>query len=169
MSRGSPAPVARLAILAAVLGALGCALFRPESLEIPPNHAAVLGRVEVAGFGFGDASVRIMREDGNFEYTLPVSRAPAADFAIVLPRGRYRIVEFLALREGNGDQVVWPLRLGFDTGADPAVYVGTLRLSGGLGLRQQISVLDQHEATVRALRRLYTDLPDPVVRLMTGA
>src|SRR5262249_11530063 len=132
------------------------------------NHAAVLGRVELSGFGFGDASLMIIREDGNFDYTLPVSRAPA-DFAIVLPRGRYRIVEFLALREGNGDQVVWPLGLSFDTGTDSAVYVGTLRLSGGLGLRQQTTVLDQHESTVRALRRLYTDLPEPVVRLMTGS
>jgi hypothetical protein len=168
MSRRLPISVGRLAILAAVLGALGCALFRPGPLEIPANHAAVLGRVELSGFGFGDASLLIIREDGNFDYSLPVNRAPS-DFAIVLPRGRYRVVEFLALRDGNGDQVVWPLRLSFDTGTDSAVYVGTLRLSGGLGLRQQISVVDQHEATVRALRRLYTDMPEPVVRLMTGA
>jgi hypothetical protein len=168
MSRRLPVSVGRLAILAAVVGAVGCSLFRPGPLEIPANHAAVLGRVELSGFGFGDASVLMIREDGNFDYSLPVSQG-SANFAIVLPRGRYRVVEFLALREGNGDQIVWPLRLAFDTGTDSAVYVGTLRLSGGLGLRQQISVLDQHEVTVPALRRLYTDLPEPVVRLMTGA
>jgi hypothetical protein len=157
-----------LPIPAVLLAALGCALLRPAPLEVPPGHAAVVGRVEVSGFGMGDALLSIVREDGTFDYTLPVGQAPA-DFAIVLPQGRYRVVQLLAIRDLTGDQAIWPLRLGFETDADRAVYVGTLRLSGGFAVRLDVSVLDQYDATLRAVRRLYRDLPEPVVRHLMSA
>jgi hypothetical protein len=61
------------------------------------------------------------------------------------------------------------LRVTFDVGDDPAVYVGTLQLLPGTGSRAEVRVVDEFDATVRALRRLYTNIPSVVGRSLMRA
>ncbi len=52
----------------------------------------------------------------------------------------------------------------FDVGAEPAVYVGTLRLISSGSSRVRAAVVDDYATTVPALRARYRDIPVEVVR-----
>ncbi len=153
-----------------LFAAIGCALFRPTPLEVPPGHGVVVGRVELVGFPVADAALDILKDDGTFSDVV-LAGVGHRDFALVLPRGRYRITQLRVMRDvGEGDQATWPLRLTFEVGTEPAAYIGTLRLSATFGQAIRVSVADEYEDTLRAVRALYTGLPEPVARrLLTPA
>lgn len=148
----------------------GCAALWPGPLEVPPGHRAVLGRVDLAGFEVPQATLDIVKEDGTFNAT--VSAGPGRrDFALALPPGRYRVTRIVAIKDRSTSSVSgWPLNLAFEVGPEPAIYIGTLRVGSTLGPAVRVSVVDEYEDTLRALRALYSDLPQPVTRrLMTPA
>jgi hypothetical protein len=145
------------------LAALGCALW-PAPLDVPPGHRAVLGRVDLAGFEVPEATLDIVREDGTFNAT--ISAGPGRrDFALALPPGRYRVTRIVAVKDRATPSVIgWPLRLAFEVGSEPAIYIGTLRVGSTLGTTVRVTVVDEYEDTLRTLRALYSELPQPVTR-----
>lgn len=162
-------PLGRLVagLFLAGLGATGCGALRPAPLDLAPGQRVVLGRVDLSGFEAQEGLLEIVRDDRTFEYALPVGRAPR-EFAIGLPPGRYRLTRLRAGkdRQGTPNQVVWDLvPLTFEVGADPAVYIGTLRFASTFG-GVQVSVVDELEDTLRVLRVWYSDLPATVARAL---
>jgi hypothetical protein len=66
------------------------------------------------------------------------------------------------------NQVVWDLSpVDFEVGAEPAIYIGTLRFNLAFG-RLRIVVVDEFDDTLRVVRRWHPDLPDPVVRSLAS-
>jgi hypothetical protein len=155
--------------LATALGLLalaGCAALRPTALDVAPGQHAVLGRVDISRLAVSSVIVDIIREDGSFDYELPIGPG-AGDFAIALPPGRYWIarVRLVLDRQVAPDVPMRGLRVSFDVEREePAVYIGTLRLSGRLADRIQAEVVDEYARTLPVLRGWYSDLPATVGR-----
>ena len=163
-------PLGRLAagLFLAGLAAAACGALRPAPLDLAPGQRVVLGRVDLSGFEAKEGLLEIVREDRAFEYALPVGRT-APEFAIGLPPGRYRLVRLRAGKDraSTPTQVVWDLGpLTFEVGADPAVYIGTLRFASTFGRVVQVSVVDELEDTLRVLRVWYSNLPATVARAL---
>ncbi len=156
------------ALLLVGLAAVGCGAFRPAPLDLAPGQRVVLGRVDLSGFEAKEGLLEIVREDRAFEYALPVGRT-APEFAIGLPPGRYRLVRLRAGKDraSTPNQVAWDLGpLTFEVGADPVVYIGTLRFGSTFGRLVRVSVVDELEDTLRVLRRWYPDLPATAARAL---
>jgi len=157
-------------VLAVALApALGCAALRPGRLDVPPGHRAVLGRIDLRS-GALESLIEIVREDGAFRHDLR-SGLGQHDFVITLPPGRYRIarVRLLQDRQTLDQHPVRELRVTFEVGAEPAVYVGTLRLGEAFGERLLVAVVDEYETTVPALRARYPDLTGTISRSLMRA
>jgi hypothetical protein len=157
-----------LAAVALAIATAGCAMFRREPLDVPPGHQVVLGEVVVAGFGAPPHVVlEIAREDGSFRHELPVD-AVRSTFVITLPPGRY-LVQRLRINESGPSfpEEVW-FRVGTEfTVGDTAVYVGTLELARVVFNRQlRVTVQDEYERAVTALRTQYPELPRVVGRAL---
>jgi hypothetical protein len=161
----------RLAGAAAVWLLAGCALAAPARLDVPPGQHVVLGRVDFAGLDTGEVALEIVKADGTFREELAVGLGQE-DFALVLPAGAYRIVRVRLVKDRRpvtGDPVS-DVRLAFQAGPEPAAYIGTLRLRADLRERVRVTVADEYERTVGALRGRYADLPAAIVRrLVTPA
>jgi hypothetical protein len=143
-------------------------MLRREPLEVPPGHLAVLGEIVVAGFGVPPHVVLdIAREDGSFRHELPID-AVRSTFVITLPPGRY-LVQRLRINESGPS---FPEEAWFQIGAeftvgDTAVYVGTLELERVVFNRQlRVTVQDEYERAVAALRTQYPELPPVVGRAL---
>jgi hypothetical protein len=123
-----------------------------------------MGGVVVAGFGAPPHVVlEIAREDGAFRHELPVDAVRSA-FVITLPPGRYQVQRLRINDNGlNFPEEAW-FRIGAEfTVGDTAVYVGTLELERVVFNRQlRVTIQDEYERAVAALRRQYPELP-PVV------
>jgi len=151
-----------------LVGVGGCALVQPRPLDVPPGHRVVLGRVDLFGFVGREGVLEIVKEDGTFSHGL-VAGPGAREFAIVLPPGRYRIV---GLRATNYPRTfppggpVWNLDLSFEVVSDPAVYIGTLRVTSGFGEDLEVVVADESEDTIRVLSAWYPNLPRPIARAL---
>jgi hypothetical protein len=154
-------------LLGAVLLA-GCRAFGPAALDAPPGHRVVLGRVELDGFDAADGLLHMVKADGSFAESVLVTDA-RRDFAVSLPPGEYRISEVRAAKDRHSvpDVHVFPLRLVFQVGPEPATYIGTLRLDRRQGRDVRVQVRDEYEDTLRVLRRLYSDLPPSAVKRLT--
>jgi hypothetical protein len=150
----------RAALVLAGLVAAGCGAFGPVALDPPPGQKVVLGRVELDNFELADGMLQLIKADGSFAEVLPITAA-RRDFAVALPPGQYRIIELRAAKDRDSmpDQTVYPLRLAFEVGPEPATYIGTVRIVRRFGRDVRIEVVDQYEETLRTLQRLYTDLP----------
>jgi hypothetical protein len=157
-----------LAAVALAIASAGCAMFRPEPLEVPPGHQAVMGGIVVAGFGVPPHVVlEIAREDGSFRHELPVD-AVRSTFVITLPPGRYQVQRLRINENGvNFPEEAW-FRIGAEfTVGDTAVYVGTLELERVVFNRQlRVTVQDEYERAVAALRTQYPELPPVVGRAL---
>jgi hypothetical protein len=158
-------PVRPAALVLVVLAAAGCAAFGPAALDPLPGQRVVLGRVDVDGFETTDGLLQVVKVDGTFAEVVPFTNA-RRDFAVTLPPGQYRVTELRAVkdRDSTPSENVFPLRLAFEVGPEPATYIGTLRFNRRFGRDVRIEVLDEYEDTVRALRRLYSDLPPAAAR-----
>ena len=160
----------RLALAAVALSIVvaGCAMFRREPFEVPPGHQAVLGGIVVTGFGVPPHVVLdIVREDGTFRHELPVD-AVRSPFVITVPPGRY-LVQRLRINETGPSFPEEPwFRVGTEfTVGDTAVYVGTLELERVVFNRQlRVTVQDEYERAVPALRTQYPELPAVVGRAL---
>lgn len=171
----SPPPAAtrgglrRLAavVLFVVTGA-GCAVFRPEPLDVPPGQRVVVGRIVLEGFDLTEAIVEIVRDDRSFDHALPVGIA-RRDFLIMLPPGRYRITTLRAFkdRDAVSSNPIVDLKASFEVGLEPAVYIGTLRIGSRFGQSPAVTVADDYEETVRTLRGQHPDLPEVTRQLLT--
>ncbi|MGH7321540.1 MAG: hypothetical protein ACRELA_18220 [Candidatus Rokuibacteriota bacterium] len=153
------------AVALLVLSALGCAgLLRPP-LDVPPGQRIVVGRLDLSAFEVGEGLLEIVREDGTFYETVRAGLSQR-DFVMALPPGAYRVVRLRAFRDGRKfpNDPIWDLRLAFDVGPEPAIYIGTLRLRSHLGHRLDTQVLDEYDDTLRVLRARHPDLPDAVGR-----
>jgi hypothetical protein len=162
--------VKRLALAAVALAIVsgGCAMFRREPLEVPPGHQAVMGGTVVAGFGVPPHVVlEIAREDGSFRHDLPID-AVRSTFVITLPPGRY-LVQRLRINESRTtfpDEAWFRVGTEFTVG-DSAVYVGTLELERVVFDRQlRVTIQDEYERAVAALRTQYPELPPVVGRAL---
>jgi hypothetical protein len=157
-----------LAAVALAIASAGCAMFRREPLEVPPGHQAVMGGVVVAGFGAPPHVVlEIAREDGSFRHELPVDAARST-FVITLPPGRYQVQRLRINENGlNFPEEAW-FRIGVEfTVGDTAVYVGTLELERVVFNRQlRVTIQDEYERAVAALRTQYPELPPVVGRAL---
>jgi hypothetical protein len=157
------------ALLVLWLAAAGCALTRPAPLEVPPGQRMVLGRVDLTATDIPEGYIEIVRDDRTFDYALPISRG-TSDFAIALPPGRYSIARLRGGKDGPRvpNQVVWDVTpVTFEVGAEPAIYIGTLRFTPSLG-RFRVVVVDEFDDTLRVVRRWHPDLPTPVVRSLAS-
>jgi hypothetical protein len=155
---------ARCPVVLVVLVALaGCAALRPAPLDVPAGHRVVMGRVDLERFGEAGVLVVILREDGAVRHELSVGLG-GLDFAITLPPGLYRIVEVRTADDGRTlpTHTVFRPRLEFEIGADPAFYVGTLRIVTTLG-RTEAIVADEAPETLRVLRARHPNIPEAVV------
>ncbi len=109
----------------------------------------------------------IAREDGSFRHELPID-AVRSTFVITLPPGRY-LVQRLRINESGPS---FPEEAWFQIGAeftvgDTAVYVGTLELERVVFDRQlRVTVQDEYERAVAALRTQYPELPPVVGRAL---
>jgi hypothetical protein len=157
--------VARLVALGVAVAVAGCGLMRPRLLDVPPGQRAVLGRVDLSLFTASEVLIQIVRTDGAFQHELYVGRGPQ-DFAIALPPGRYVVTEVRPIdqRLAFGNSRPRPVRVAFEVGPEPAVYVGTLRLVSALGSGVQFTIADEFATTVPALRARYSDIPAEVAR-----
>ncbi len=155
----------RAVSLAALLLLAGC-LAGPR-LDAPPGHRVVIGRLDISRLDATEAAIQVVADDGSLYDTVTVGLTPR-DFAIALPPGRYRIVSVWAGRDRRvPDFWSWPLRLAFDVGPEPAVYIGTLQFSSGFASDVGVTVVDDYEKTLRAVRAWYPDLPATVARRLT--
>jgi hypothetical protein len=164
---GGGRPAAALLVL--WLAAAGCGLMRPAPLDVPPGQRVVLGRVDLTATDIPEGFIEIVRDDGTFDYALPISRG-TSDFAILLPPGRYRIARLRGGKDGPTvpNQVVWDVNpVTFEVGAEPAVYIGTLRFNLAFG-RFRVVVVDEFDQTLQVVRRWHPDLPAPVVRSLAS-
>jgi hypothetical protein len=156
-------------VLLVVVGLAGCAGLGPQPIDVAPGQRVVLGRVDLSRLDVTDGIVDVVRQDGGFNRELRVGR-DGNEFAVGLPPGRYRFIQFRGTKDGRtlSDQFILHLNVGFDVGDAPAIYIGTLRLTTGFGSRAQATVLDEMEGTLRMLRSRYSDLPTaPTRALMT--
>lgn len=173
MTRSGPRSVARdrrrwLAALAlATLAAAGCAVFRGEPLDVPPGHRLVLGEVAISGFGAPHVVLDIAREDGTYRHELAIDAARTL-FVITLPPGRYQVTRLRLNESGRPFPEEGQFRIGADFEVrDPAVYVGTLRIERIVFARQvRVSVQDEYDRTVPAIRGRHPDLPSVVARAL---
>ena len=162
------ARVHRRSVAALLVGALlvaGCSAFRREPLEVPPGHRVVLGEVVITGFANPRVVLDFSREDGSYQEQLPVDAA-RSPFVITLPPGRYLINRLRVNDQGRTGPESTDFRLAvtFDVG-DPAVYVGTLAIERVSFLRQlRVSVQDDYESAVPAIRARYPELPPNITR-----
>ncbi|MGH7268461.1 MAG: hypothetical protein ACREMB_26890 [Candidatus Rokuibacteriota bacterium] len=171
MRRRPARPGGRLAGVAAVWLLAACGLLEPARLDVPPGQHAVLGRVDFAGLDVGEVALEIVKMDGTFREELAIGLGHE-DFALVLPAGRYRIVRVRLVKDRRPvtSDPVSEVRLTFQAGPEPAVYIGTLRLRSDLREQVRITVADEYERTVETLRGRYADLPMAIVRrLVTPA
>lgn len=154
-------PAVFILALAAVAG---CGLAKPVPLEVPPGHRVVLGRIDVSTLDVREAAIEIVKEDGGFHHEVWVG-VGLEDFVLALPAGRYRIGRIRAMRDRRTflDDPVRDLRLAFQAGPEPAVYIGTIRLTVVFRERR-VTVTDEYDRTVAALRARYADLPATIVR-----
>jgi hypothetical protein len=158
------------ALLVLWLAAAGCGLARPAPLDVPPGQRVVLGRVDMTATDIPEGFVEVVRDDRTFDYSLPVTRG-TSDFAISLPPGRYRIARLRGGKDGRTvpNQMVWDVSpVTFEVGAEPAIYIGTLRFHQSPG-RFRVTVIDELDQTLRVIRRWHPDLPAPVVRSLASA
>jgi hypothetical protein len=165
VSRRRPAAL----ILVLGLAAAGCGLARPAPLDVPPGQRVVVGRVDLNTNEIPEGIVEMARDDGTFDYPLAITRG-TTDFAITLPPGRYRVARLRGGKDGPQvpNQVVWDVSpVTFEVGAEPAVYIGTLRFRPSQG-RFRVLVVDELDATLRVVRRWHPDLP-AVVRSLASA
>jgi hypothetical protein len=162
-----------------VLGFAGCTGATSVSSIAPGYSAGVTGDAVVVG------RIEMVRADGTALMPLPAvligrmtllvqSEGTAAayeircdiagvlsDFYVALPPGRYRLVEW---KGGNFQAQV---RGGFDVPSRPAVYVGTLRFTGGawpFWQRGAWSTVDAFDGTVGAFRARHPDVGGDVAR-----
>jgi hypothetical protein len=156
-------------LLLVLAGLTGCGAFAPQPVDVAPGQRIVLGRVDLSSLELTQGIVDVVRQDGGFYRELEVSR-DGPEFAVGLPPGRYRIVQVRGIKDGRAmpDRFVRYLNVSFDVGDAPAIYIGTLRLASGFGPAARATVVDEMEATLRALRGRYSDLPpEPTRALMT--
>ena len=151
----------------ALLAVAGCGAFEPKPLDLGPGQHVVLGRIDLAGFEVTEGIVDIVREDQTFSQEVRTGFG-AREFAVALPPGRYRVARLRGGKDtlGTPNQVVWELGLAFEVGAEPATYVGTLRIGGSFGRTLRLTVVDELEDTLRVLRTQYSNLPDTAVRAL---
>jgi hypothetical protein len=151
-------------VLAAVAG---CAALGPQPLDVAPGQRVVLGRVDLSALDVTAGIVDVVRQDGGFSRELQIAR-DGPEFAVGLPPGRYRIVQFRGSKDARtmSDQFVLYLNVGFDVGEEPALYIGTLRLHTAFGGRARVTVLDEMEGTLRVLRSRYSDVPPEPTRAL---
>jgi hypothetical protein len=150
-------------------GLAGCAALGPQPLDVAPGQRVVLGRVDLSAVDVTGGIVDVVRQDGGFNRELPIGR-DAAEFAVGLPPGRYRIVQFRGSKDARtaSSQFILYLNVGFDVGDAPAIYIGTLRLHTAFSGQARVTVLDEMEPTLRMLRSRYSNLPaEPTRALMT--
>jgi len=125
-----------------------------------------MGEIGMRGVATSDGLLEMVREDGAVRYDLPVHRE-TRPFAVSLPPGRYRMVRVRALDslQVTPDQIDYPLGATVDVTA-PAVYLGTVRLDqdGFAPGRLRMTVTDDFDRTVPALRARYLDIPATVER-----
>jgi hypothetical protein len=155
--------------LLVLAGLAGCAALAPQPVDVAPGQRIVLGRIDLSALDVTAGIVDVVRQDGGFNRELQVSR-DGAEFAVGLPPGRYRIVQFRGSKDARtaSDQFILYLNVGFDVGDAPAIYIGTLRLHTAFSGRARATVLDEMEPTLRMLRSRYSDLPpEPTRALMT--
>ncbi len=165
VSRRRPAAL----VLVLWLAAAGCGLARPAPLDVPPGQRVVVGRVDLNATDIPEGFIEMARDDGTFDYPLAISRG-TSDFAIMLPPGRYRVTRLRGGKDGStmSNQMVWDVSpVTFEVGAEPAVYIGTLRFRLSVG-RFRVQVLDELDDTLRIVRRWHPDLP-VVVRGLASA
>lgn len=157
----------RFGLLLVLLAVAGCGAFEPKPLDLGPGQHVVLGRIDLSGFEVTEGIVDIVREDQTFWQEVRTGFS-AREFAIALPPGRYRVARLRGAKDalGTPNQVVWELGLAFQVGADPATYVGTLRIGGAFGRTLRLTVVDELEDTLRVLRTQYSNLPDTPVRAL---
>jgi hypothetical protein len=153
-------------VVAALLVA-GCGVLRPRPLDVTVTERVVLGKVDITLLQNDEILVDLAREDGAYPQQLYVGRGPH-EFALALPPGRYVIgsIRLLSQRWALVDDPVRFLRVTFDVGDDPAVYVGTLRVAQGLGSRLEARVVDEYAATVAVLRGFYSNIPATIARAL---
>jgi hypothetical protein len=150
-------------LLLAALG--GCAVARRATVAPLPFQRVVVGGVDLSRFPIPRGVLAIVRADGTaFEHvTVEPGRAV---FAIALPPGRYRVTELRAISDSRApqDATHFPLSLAFDLADVPASYVGTLALSSRSPRTFEAQVVDDYDATLQEVRRLYSDVPPEVTR-----
>jgi hypothetical protein len=147
----------------------GCAAIAPQPVDVAPGQRLVLGRIDLSSLDVTQGIVDVVRQDGSFNRELQVSR-DGPEFAVGLPPGRYRIVQFRGFKDARAmpDRFILYLDVGFDVGDAPAIYIGTLHLVTGFGSRARATVRDEMEGTLRVLRSRYSDVPpEPTRALMT--
>lgn len=160
----------RWAGLAVIILLAGCGALRPRPLDVIATERIVLGKVNIDQLSNNEVLVDLAREDGEFSQQIYIGFGPH-EFALALAPGRYRIgsIRLNGQRWAMADDPVRYLHVTFDVGDDPAVYVGTLQLLSAVGTRTEARVVDEFDATVRALRRLYTNIPSVVARSLMRA
>jgi hypothetical protein len=156
-----------LAVLGLATLATGCAAGGNYRLDPSPGHRIVVGSVDLGRFNQRDAHLDIVRLDGTYRHALLVNGAQR-DFAITLPPGRYAIAR-LRLAEGlrsTLDRGPFDLRVIFDVGEAPTIYVGALSIAPLFGQKVRVEVRDDYERTIAALRARRLELPEPIVRAL---
>jgi hypothetical protein len=143
-------------------------VFQGGPLDVPPGHRLVLGGVDLTRFGESRVLIEIGREDGTYRHELPVDAA-WSPFVITLPPGRYHITRLRLAESGRTlqDETAFALRVDFEVGDAAAVYVGTLTVERVVFGRQlRVTVRDEYDRTVPAIRAQHPDLPPVVVRAL---
>jgi hypothetical protein len=152
-------------VLAATSIAAGCGLGR-SPLDVPPGHRLVLGEVAISAFPEPRVVLDIVREDGSIRHELPVDLS-VSPFVIALPPGRYQVTRLRMNESGRvfPEEGAFPLRVTFEVGEAPAVYVGRLQIERVVFARQlQVTVRDDYERAVPEFRARYPDLPATIAR-----
>ena len=155
------------ALALAAIAPAGCAALVREALDVPPGQQPVVGAVSISGLGGLDVVLDIAREDGSYRLDLTVDGG-RRQFLITLPPGRYQIPRFRMneSRATSSGEVWFRLGVQFEVGGTP-VYVGTLRIERVVfGRELRITVLDEYERTVPAMRARYPELPPVVARAL---
>jgi hypothetical protein len=166
---GAGRPVVGLRRLTALaVGALlvaGCGAFRREPLDVPPGHRIVLGEILVNGFSTTHLVLDFNREDGQFPDSITID-SQRSTFVITLPPGHYLIRNLRINEQGRtGPETTnfW-IAVAFDVDA-AATYTGTLKIERVAFLRQlRITVDDEYETAVPAIRERYPELPAEITR-----
>ena len=154
-----------VAVVAATAIAAGCGL-RRAPLDVPPGHRLVLGEIAISAFAEPRVVLDIAREDGSFRHELPVDLS-VSPFVITLPPGRYQVTRLRINENGRTfpEEASFPLRVTFEVGDAPAVYVGRLQIERVVFARQlRVTVRDDYERAVPEFRARYPDLPSTIAR-----